>query len=133
VRVLIIEDHPIDLKLFRAVLQSPEDEVTGRTNLCDADELVGGLRPDVILLDLHLRGEDALSFVRSLRERPVTRGIPVVALTAYPLRYPPDEVLAAGCALCIVKPVDTRSLADQVRGVVRPPATVLKSAVVDDN
>jgi DNA-binding response OmpR family regulator len=56
----------------------------------------------------------------ALHERSETNAIPVMAITAHPPRYQSAEVLAAGCAAYLIKPVNTRSLRDQLRALLSP-------------
>jgi two-component system, cell cycle response regulator len=106
VRILVVEDDRIDLRLMGEVL-----EINGH--------MVQHKHPDVILLDLQLPGMDGLAFVRQLKSQPDTRNIPIVAITAFHDRYRRDELLAAGCAAYLVKPVDTRELARQLETAAR--------------
>src|SRR5947199_3666520 len=80
--VLVIEDHP----LYRFALESAlERDASVRLagSAADAEEgviLARKLRPDVVLLDLHLPGRDGLSILGELRcETPAPR---VLLLTA---------------------------------------------------
>ena len=70
---------------------------------------MAGDRPDLILLDLRLPGMDGLALVRQLKSDPETRGIPIVAMTAFPERFGKTEMLAAGCAAFLAKPLNTRT------------------------
>jgi CheY-like chemotaxis protein len=127
VRVLVIEDNPVDLKLMRAVLQTDGHESLERSDARKALETVRSFRPDVILLDLSLAGASGMDVVNDLRQHWDTREIPIVAMTAYPHRFVESEVLAAGCAACIIKPINTRELANQLQSIAtavsrtRPP------------
>lgn len=53
---------------------------------------------------------DGLSFVRLLKASPSTSGLPIVAITAYPDDFQREELLSAGCAAYLVKPMDRRQL-----------------------
>jgi CheY-like chemotaxis protein len=117
VKVLLIEDNPVDLKLMRVVLQMDGHEAYERTSAEGAIEAVRRFRPAIILLDLNLSGGDGLAVVRELQQHWDTRNIPVVAVTAYPLRYRVPEVLEAGCSRCIIKPINTRELINELRAV----------------
>lgn len=117
-RVLIIEDDPTDRKLMGAVLKMSGHLVRERATAEEALDAITADRPDVILLDLRLTGMDGLSLTRQLKTDPGTASIPIVAVTAYPDRYRRDELLTAGCAACIIKPVDTRDLARQLEDAV---------------
>ncbi|SRR5258706_11186855 len=113
-KVLVIEDDPTDLKLMGAVLKISGHSVSEKTSAEGAMEAIAADNPDVVLLDLRLPGMDGLTLIRQLKANPDTSRIPIVAVTAYPERYRREELLAAGCEACIVKPIDTRELARQV-------------------
>jgi CheY-like chemotaxis protein len=74
--------------------------------------------PDVVLLDLRLPGMDGLALVRQLRASEGTQHIPIVVVTAYPESYPRHTMLEAGCDAYIGKPIDTRSLPNQIAEAV---------------
>ncbi len=113
-KVLIIEDDPTDRKLMGAVLKMSGHIVRENASAEEALDAIAADRPDVILLDLRLPDIDGLTLARQLKASPGTSRIPIVAVTAYPDRYRRDELLAAGCEACIIKPVDTRDLARQL-------------------
>jgi CheY-like chemotaxis protein len=64
----------------------------------------------VILLDLSLPGMDGLTLTRKLKADPVTRSIPVVAMTSFPDDFKRAEAMAAGCDAYLPKPLNTRTL-----------------------
>lgn len=67
-RILIADDHPLFRKGLRALLATmPQTEVAGEaTNGVEAVRLAGELRPDLVLLDLHMPGGDGLTAIRRL-------------------------------------------------------------------
>jgi two-component system cell cycle response regulator len=117
VKVLVIEDNPIDSKLARAVVQMSGHDSFAHSSAEGALEALRSYQPDVILLDLNLPGADGIRFAQELRCHRDTRNIPIVAVTAYPHQYRRADVLSAGCAICIIKPINTRKLVDQLRAV----------------
>jgi CheY-like chemotaxis protein len=80
------------------------------TSAEEAVDAIAAGKPDVILLDLRLPGMDGLTLARRLKVNAETGSIPIIAVTAYPERYRREELLAAGCDACIIKPIDTREL-----------------------
>lgn len=112
--VLIVEDDPTDLKLMCAVLRSDDHQVLGKVSAEEALAQVKAQHPEVILLDLRLPGMDGLALARRLKRDPDTQHIPIVAITAAPERFSRQEALDAGCTAFIVKPVNTRTLSEQV-------------------
>jgi CheY-like chemotaxis protein len=119
VKVLVIEDNPIDLKLARAVVQMSGHDFFAHSSVEGALEALRSCQPDVILLDMNLPGTDGIRFAQELRRHRDTRNIPIVAVTAYPHQYGRADVLSAGCATCIIKPINTRELIDQLQAVAR--------------
>ncbi|AKJ26718.1 response regulator [Caldimonas brevitalea] len=114
VKVMVVEDDRVDLKLAGTVLEVSGHLVLSSRSAEAAVAAIAQDRPDVILLDLQLPGMDGLSFVRLLKASEATRDVPVVAVTAFPDRYREQELLAAGCAAYVTKPINTRELARQL-------------------
>lgn len=83
IRLLSVEDDP-DLQRLLALALADEDfEVhfafTGPTGF----ESAVSLTPDIILCDLMLPGYGGRELIRLLKEKPATRYIPIVVVTAY--------------------------------------------------
>jgi CheY-like chemotaxis protein len=76
-------------------------------------------KPQLILMDLELPGMDGLTLVRLIKADPETADIQIVAVTSYPERFSRAEVLAAGCVAYISKPINTRTLPDQLKQLVK--------------
>jgi CheY-like chemotaxis protein len=114
-RVLVVEDSPANQMLVKTVLQRGGFDVKLANNAPEALAYLRTSRPDLILMDIQLPGQDGLSLTRELKARPETSSIPIVALTAHAMATDVEESLAAGCAGYIAKPIDTRRLADEVR------------------
>jgi len=118
-RVLIIEDDATDRKLLDAVLKMSGHMVRERGAAEEAIEAIAAERPDIILLDLRLPGIDGLALTLQLKQNPDTRDIPLVAITSYPDHYKRDQLMAAGCAAYITKPINTRDLPAKLEEVAR--------------
>ncbi len=116
-KVLVIEDNPIDSKLACAVVRTSGHDFIEQSSAEGACAVARTYRPDVILLDLNLPGIDGIRFADELRKYQDTRSIPIVAVTAYPNQYSRAVVLSAGCAICIIKPINTRKLVAQLQAV----------------
>jgi len=115
--ILVIEDEPTSRKLATLVLSSSGHKVVDAQSAEAAIEAVCRSQPEMILLDLALPGMDGLALARQLKGEPKTRHIPIVVVTSYPERFPREEAFRAGCDAYIVKPIDTRALADQVEAI----------------
>ena len=108
--VLYIEDHASNVALVERLLARRDDydlvtAMTGRAGL----KLAADVLPDLVLLDLDLpdiRGEDVLV---ELRADPATVGIPVVVVSADATAGRQEQLVAAGAAAYIVKPLQLAS------------------------
>jgi CheY-like chemotaxis protein len=112
--ILVIDDHPVNLRLAAQVLQSGGHTVIRAE---DAEQALGLLQerlPDLVLTDIGLPGMDGLELTRRLKADPRYRHLPVVALTASAMKGDERRVLEAGCDAYIAKPLDTRTLAAQI-------------------
>jgi CheY-like chemotaxis protein len=114
--ILVVDDNPSGQLLVTTVLQLDGFQVEGAGSSFEVLERLRARTPDLILMDVQLPGQDGLSLTRQLRAEPATASIRVVALTAYAMAGDREQAIAAGCIGYITKPVDTRNLADQVRG-----------------
>jgi CheY-like chemotaxis protein len=116
--VLIVDDHPINLKLASEVLLASDYEVVVAADAEQAQQLLTTLVPDLILMDIALPGMDGLALTKIIKADPRLRRVPVVALTAYAMRGDELKASDAGCDGYITKPIDTRSLVEQVRALI---------------
>ena len=76
-------------------------------------------KPDLILLDIMLPGEDGVSILRALRRRPDTEKLPVILLTAKGSEYDKVIGLDSGADDYIAKPFGMMELLARVRAVLR--------------
>jgi two-component system, cell cycle response regulator DivK len=114
--VLIVEDEPDNQEIVRAVV---EDMVGCRAVLAsDGQEALSRAAeqaPCLVLLDLMLPKLDGYEVARRLRRDPLTREVPIIAITA--LARPKDRTRAieAGCNDYVDKPFDLDLLERKIR------------------
>ena len=123
--ILVVDDHPTNLKLVSDVLAFEGHRILKAVDAETALELLSTTLPDLILLDIALPGMDGLTLTRRLKADPRTAAVPVVAVTAFAMVGDEMKALEAGCDGYIAKPIDTRALPGQVtaflNGDVRSP------------
>jgi CheY-like chemotaxis protein len=117
--ILVVEDNPANQMLAEAVLQGGGYVVRLATSAAEALASIELERPDLILMDIQLPGQDGLSLTRQLKANPMHASIPVVAVTAHAMVGDLQLSLDAGCVGHITKPFDTAVLARQVAGFLR--------------
>ena len=115
-QILVVEDNERNLKLVRDVLQFAGYEVlsarSGEQGVALARERV----PDLVLMDLQLPAMDGTEALRILRADPLTREIPVVAVTAFAMKDDRERALDAGFDSYLEKPINVRAFPELVRG-----------------
>lgn len=124
-RILIVEDEPEIRELIRVTLTGAGfhtffEAGDGETAL----RLAAERQIDLILLDLMLPGIDGLSVCRRLKENAVTRGIPIIMLTAKSEEADIVIGLELGAADYVTKPFSCKVLAARVRAQLRLAADV---------
>ena len=112
--ILVVEDHPANQLLIQFTLESGGYQVELAGSAREALASLELRRPDLILMDIQLPGQDGLSLTRQLKADPAVEAIPVVALTARAMSGDRELSLAAGCSGYISKPIDTRTIVDEV-------------------
>jgi CheY-like chemotaxis protein len=113
--ILVVDDNEAGQLLARSVLEIEGFRVETAGSSLEVLEELKAHRPDLILMDVQLPGQDGLSLTRQLKLDPATAGILVVALTAHAMPGDREQALAAGCIDHISKPFDTRTLGARVR------------------
>ena len=113
-KILVVEDNMVNRRLVEFLLRSKGYRVLQATAALEAFEILKTERPDLILMDVQLPGMDGLEATRKLKENPVTRDIPVVAVTSYAMKGDREKALAAGCVGYITKPIDTTTFIQEV-------------------
>ncbi len=120
-RILIVDDNPINLKLATYVLEADGMEIETAMDANQVLELLAQGVPDLILMDLSLPGMDGLTLTRKLKADPRYGHVPVVALTASAMKGDDSKAFDAGCISYITKPIDTRTFAAQIRALLGGP------------
>jgi PAS domain S-box-containing protein len=119
--VLLVDDEEDARDALRLILQQNGMLVTTATSAREACELVEGLRPDILLSDIAMPGEDGLSLIRRVRMLPFDRGgqVPAIALSAYAGAEDRRKALLAGFQLHIPKPVEPAHLLAAIATMTR--------------
>ena len=85
--VLVVDDEPGILDLHARIVQShgPGCRVLRARNGQEALDVMERERPDLVLLDLMMPGMSGVEVLEAMRERELTRDVPVIVLTAQTL------------------------------------------------
>jgi two-component system cell cycle response regulator DivK len=108
--ILVIEDNLLNRELLCDWLEVEDYEVWCDADLNTSFEVFSKQLPDAVLLDINLGKDDGLDLLAWMRQKPETRGIPVIAVTAHALLAEQALILQAGCCACLSKPIDFQLL-----------------------
>jgi CheY-like chemotaxis protein len=112
VRVLVVDDHPVVREVIAELLEDFGARVIAVPGVPEALESLERERPNVVLSDIEMPGEDGYALIRKVRALPPDRGgqTPAAALTG--LGTPADRAraLQAGFQGHVAKPIDAGQL-----------------------
>lgn len=120
ITVLVIEDNQLNMKLVRSLLKLAHYQVLQAKDAEDGILLAREHLPDLILMDIQLPGIDGLDATKIIKDDPILKHIPIVALTSYAMQGDEEKAISAGCNGYIAKPIDTRNFLDILSGYIRP-------------
>jgi two-component system cell cycle response regulator DivK len=112
--ILIVEDNLLNRELLRDWLEVEGYEVWSASDLQTSYEVFAKRIPNAVLLDINLGQDDGLDLLAWMRQKPETREIPVIAVTAHALVAEQERILKAGCGACLSKPVDFQLLREEL-------------------
>jgi len=112
-RVLVVDDEADARELLTTLLGQYGAEVIAVGTASSALETLQRLKPNVLVSDIGMPGEDGYALMRKVRLLDAEQGgqIPAVALTAYARAEDRINALGAGFQLHIAKPVNPEELA----------------------
>ncbi len=105
--VLVVDDEADIREIVRRILADlgPDLKIEEACDGYEAGIKIGSLQPDLIIMDVMMPRVDGLSLCRSIRQNPETRGVKVLAITAFPEHDNIRKMYDAGADLCLIKPL----------------------------
>jgi PAS domain S-box-containing protein len=119
VHVLVVDDELDACALVKRVLEMAGATISMATSGSEAMERILARRPDVLVCDIGMPGEDGYSLIRRLRvlEESQESALPAVALSAYARSEDRTKALRSGFQYHLAKPVDPTELVAAVRSL----------------
>jgi CheY-like chemotaxis protein len=119
---LYVEDDPLSRQVLRMIMGNGMG-VTHLTVFEDSTDFMPRLRaladrPDVILLDVHVRPHNGFDMLHMLRSDPDYRDIKVVALTASVMNEEVEQLRACGFDGAIGKPLSVSTFPGLIERIV---------------
>lgn len=104
--VMVVEDYDDTRMMLKQVLETKGYRVLEAVNGREAVEIAEREQPDLILMDLDLPILDGIAATQRIRKQPAMSGVPIIAITAYPLAFTHVKAFAEGCNEYMAKPID---------------------------
>jgi len=121
-KVLYVEHNDNNLYMLKTRLELLSDfEVLAAEDSEKGCKLALTEHPDVILMDLEMPGIDRWEPVRTLKNNPQTRDIPIIGMSAHALASERETAIATGCDEFDAKPIEFESLVATIRRVLANP------------
>ena len=117
-RILIVDDEPLNVKLFGAILSSDSYEIIKAYNGEQALKKVNEECPDLILLDIMMPGLDGFEVTRRLKRNSETKDIPIILITAFDVADYKVIGHEAGADEFLNKPVKAPELRSRVKSLL---------------
>ena len=114
ITVSIVDDEA-DLREHIADYLAAAGNICCKSAYASAEEALEHLpqdKPDVILMDIKMRGISGFGALKALREDPVTAHIPVIALSANAIPRDIEQGLEAGFFRYLTKPIKVNEFMD---------------------
>jgi CheY-like chemotaxis protein/two-component sensor histidine kinase len=125
VQVLLVDDDQDTLSMLSMMLTECRATVQGVASAAEALEVLQWYKPDVLVSDLAMPGEDGYSLIGKVRAMETEKGrqTPAVALTAYVRIEDRARALSAGFNMFVPKPVEPSELIMAIANLADPMTT----------
>lgn len=104
-KVLIVEDQPDNLFLFKEALRPGGYVIYTATNGQEAVDVAQREGPEIILMDIQMPVMDGYEAARRIRAIPELAAVPIIALTARAMKGEKEKAIEEGCSDYLAKPV----------------------------
>jgi PAS domain S-box-containing protein len=118
-RILLVEDNPVNQKLAVRILEKWGHGVTVANNGKEAVDLVEKETFDLVLMDVQMPvmgGFEATAAIRE-REKITGRHLPIIAMTAHAMKGDCERTIEAGMDNYVSKPIKREVLFDVIEAV----------------
>ncbi|NMG07859.1 response regulator [Brasilonema sp. UFV-L1] len=114
-RVLVVDDDTDNLDLIKIIFEEYNTQVITVTSATEGLEAITRLKPNILISDIAMPGEDGFSFIHKVRNLALkVSQIPAIALTALASEEVGTLALDAGFSTRLVKPFDPDELVEVV-------------------
>ena len=127
--ILIVEDNPLNMKLFSAMIASQGYDVLQAVDGHQGLAMAQQRHPDLVVMDVQLPGMSGLDVARTLKADDSTRGILIIATTAYALSDDEAKIIDSGCDAYMAKPIAITEFLELIESLMARPSPAPSSIV----
>jgi DNA-binding response OmpR family regulator len=120
-KILIVDDDPDVRQAMRIRLKANSYDTCFASDALNSVTEARNQRPDLIILDLGLPGDDGYVVIERLKRHPALSMIPIIVVSARDARGNHDRVIAAGAQVYLQKPVINAELLATIRRTLGEP------------
>jgi CheY-like chemotaxis protein len=117
-KILLVEDNDLNRDMLSRRLTRNGYTVVVAVDGAQGVAMAAGEMPDLVLMDMSLPVLDGWAATRALRADPVTKDIPVIALTAHAMAGDREHAMAAGCNDYDTKPIELPRLLGKIAALL---------------
>jgi CheY-like chemotaxis protein len=117
--ILLVEDDPDAREGYAEFLERGGFRVAQAGSAEDALTLIRDRTPDVLVTDISLPGKDGFTLAHDVRTHPLTRTVPILAMTAYWATDVHDRAENAGITATLLKPCQPEHLIAELHRVLQ--------------
>ena len=115
-KVLVIDDDPTTCNLLETVLQMEAYQTKAVNSIGNGDifSLLRDEKPDLLILDFHLDGEEALTYIAAIRTSQDWQDLPILITSAIDRR---QDCIETGANEFVLKPFNWQEIVDSINKV----------------
>lgn len=117
-KILVVDDEPYMHRLLQYHLERAGFQMVNARNGREAIEVAEREVPNLIVMDVMMAEMDGLTALKHLKKTDLTKGIPVIMITASAQYVTQQEAETSGAALFLTKPFSPTQLLMALRGLV---------------
>jgi twitching motility two-component system response regulator PilH len=118
-RILVVDDSATDRHAHKTALESAGHDVMMASSVAEGLELIKGIRPELILMDVVMEGTSGFQATRKITKDPDTADIPVIIISSKSQETDKIWGLRQGASDYLVKPVKPSVLVEAVNTILK--------------
>ncbi|MCF6269651.1 MAG: ATP-binding protein [Melioribacteraceae bacterium] len=130
-KILVVEDNEMNQEMIHAMFKELELKVYTANNGKAGVEKALKLKPDLILMDIHMPGMGGIEATRKIHQHPEGKDIPIVALTADAFKQQQNFISETGISDYLTKPLNVNRLLPVLKKYLRYDETTGDSNSLD--